>query len=465
MIQTVSCSLSDLFNGNVRSQQEDGTVVSFSGRLNVPEYQRPYLWGKRETDRMLTDLDEHFSKVDGPQPDFYLGSIILHQKGDELNIIDGQQRLTTMALLLSVLNSGTVAAIDYSSPSSTQHIRDNYKYLLTKPDTFKRISGRISDNINVTLVVTDREDDAYTFFETQNTGGVRLSGVDIIKAYHLRAIGNKRFRSRAAVKWEKQNDLDAVVSLVLKARYWNSLNPGKFEKTPKRNHRKSVKNAIIEEFSEHTRTMNPHDVGFVVAKVKKSGGGVETTIPGLPYAIRQPLNNGENLIGYMAAFCGLYHEIFPYADGDWKDQSYESFINRVIKPVDGTLFLKELFEIAMLCYAHRFGTEHLYEAALWLFRCTFERRLKNPKTVRETSVPEFLREYPVLDIILNAFDHQQLIGSLKRYKVTVSDENLTGNTVKCRYLQRLTEFFNTNYHLPADAIDECFQNSIKTITD
>ena len=42
--------------------------------------------------------------------------------------------------------------------------------------------------IEFTLVITQSEDDAYQFFETQNTGGVRLSGPDIIKAHHLRAI-------------------------------------------------------------------------------------------------------------------------------------------------------------------------------------------------------------------------------------------------------------------------------------
>ncbi|WEA00714.1 DUF262 domain-containing protein [Mucilaginibacter sp. SJ] len=457
MIQTASCSLDTLFNGRVNSKQEDGSLVSFSGRLNVPEYQRPYLWGKRETDRLLNDLTEYLLQESDERPDYYLGSIILHRKGDSLNIIDGQQRLTTIALLLTAINISEVPAIDYSSPSSTQQIRENYKYLLTRAEEFRPLYWRIREHVNVTLVVTDREDDAYTFFETQNTDGVRLSGVDIIKAYHLRAIKNSCSRSRAAVRWEKHNELDKVAILLLKARYWNCLRP---RSAPGRNQKRAIKNAIVGEFSERTRKGHLPDVGFVFAKVQSTGSGIQTTLPNVSFAIRQPLNDGENLVDYMVAFSNLYSEVLPYKDGEWKDQSYESFINSIIKPVDGTLFLKELFEISLLCYAHRFGTEKLYEAALWLFRCTYEPRLKNPKTVKEVSVPEFLRGYPVVDIILNAFDHRELMEELKSFKATVNHENLTGNTVKRRYLQRLTEFFKISFHLDADAIDPRLKEGI-----
>lgn len=461
MIQTASCSISALFNGKVESKQEDGALVMFEGRLNVPEYQRPYLWGKKETDRILKDIKAHFKEDSVTGPDYYLGSIILHQSGEELNIIDGQQRLTTIALLLSAIDRSGNLVIDYSSPSTTQHIRVNYRYLQTRADEFRPYYAHIMERVNITLVVTDREDDAYTFFETQNTGGVRLSGVDIIKAFHLRAIKDRVPRNQSAANWEKQSKLEAVCTMVLKARYWKSFGG---HGAPSRNNDIALKNAIVDEFSERTREDGLADVGYVVARVRVTQDGMQTITPKFPFAIRQPLNNGENLIDYMTSFCNLYREVLPYRkEGNWTDQSYESFINFVVKHVDGTLFLKELFEISLLCYAHRFGTEHLYEAALWLFRCTYELRLKNPKTVKETSVPDFLKKYPVIDIILSVFDHRELMEELRSFRAKVHEDNLEGNTVKCRYLKRLTEFFGTSFHLEAGAIDTLLIKSINSI--
>jgi hypothetical protein len=459
MIQTASCSIGSLFTGTVHSRQEDGSEVEIAGRLNIPEYQRPYLWGKKDVDKLIRDLKEHFSGDLAGRPDFYLGSIILHRQGRLLNVIDGQQRLTTIALLLKAAGvSDHVPVIDFTSPSSTQQIRNNYKYLCSSVSELKSLHD-LSERINVTLVVTDREDDAYTFFETQNTGGVRLGGVDIIKAYHLRAITDKAPRSNAAIKWERKSELKEVVKLLLKARYWKYYKP---VEAPKRNNKTGLKNAIVDEFSEKTRKNSLADYGFALSRLQQDADGWKGDIPAFPFSIRQPLNDGENLIDYIVSFCSLYSEVLPYKKGKWEDKSYESFINRVIKPVDGTLFLKELFEISLLSYAHRFGTAKLYEAALWIFRCAYELRLSNEKTVKETSVPSFLDKLPLIDIILNAFDHPQLMLELREFPAKVNPENLTGDTVKCRYLGRLKDFFKIDFHVDAELIDNRLKQAINS---
>lgn len=57
-------------------------------------------------------------------------------------------------------------------------------------------------DINFTLVVTDSEDKAYRFFETQNTGGVRLTGSDIIKTHYLRSI-ERHQQNDYARRWKQ----------------------------------------------------------------------------------------------------------------------------------------------------------------------------------------------------------------------------------------------------------------------
>ncbi len=67
----------------------------------IPEYQRPYEWGADQVETLFDDLWDFFST--NLQGDYFLGTVVCctAQTGQEL--IDGQQRLTTLLLLLRVL--------------------------------------------------------------------------------------------------------------------------------------------------------------------------------------------------------------------------------------------------------------------------------------------------------------------------------------------------------------------------
>ncbi|HZY62695.1 MAG TPA: DUF262 domain-containing protein [Edaphobacter sp.] len=68
-------------------------------QLIVPSYQRPYAWKSEEVSELLEDLQGYVGKSQG----LYLGSIILdvsREDDKKVEIVDGQQRLTTLFLLL-----------------------------------------------------------------------------------------------------------------------------------------------------------------------------------------------------------------------------------------------------------------------------------------------------------------------------------------------------------------------------
>lgn len=102
-VVVASCTLDKLFS-NESILASDGKVQkNVHGMLAIPEYQRPYRWNEEQITRLLKDFKLHQQelndKLETEHCPFYLGSVILHQQGDKLNIIDGQQRLTTMALM------------------------------------------------------------------------------------------------------------------------------------------------------------------------------------------------------------------------------------------------------------------------------------------------------------------------------------------------------------------------------
>ncbi|MEH2292096.1 DUF262 domain-containing protein [Nostoc sp.] len=85
-------------------------VFSNDFAFSIPPYQRPYAWTKDQASELLTDLlsflGDGSEAVTDANP-YFLGSIVLIKSEDapEADVVDGQQRLTTLTILLSVLRS------------------------------------------------------------------------------------------------------------------------------------------------------------------------------------------------------------------------------------------------------------------------------------------------------------------------------------------------------------------------
>lgn len=66
--------------------------------LNIPDYQRPYTWKAKNVIQLLDDV-VRFSKY----PEYRIGTIILHDNSNTLDIVDGQQRIITSLLIARYL--------------------------------------------------------------------------------------------------------------------------------------------------------------------------------------------------------------------------------------------------------------------------------------------------------------------------------------------------------------------------
>lgn len=110
----------------------------FSDRyaFEIPAYQRVYAWTVTECRELLTDLFEAMDSQ-GADGDYFLGSIVL-VKGPSVplaSVIDGQQRLTTLTLLLSVIRDGTSDAAKrvtrggyiYQKGNADERIEDKFR--------------------------------------------------------------------------------------------------------------------------------------------------------------------------------------------------------------------------------------------------------------------------------------------------------------------------------------------------
>lgn len=449
-VTVASCTLAEIFDAHINNASitaSDGNEIS--GELTLPEYQRPYRWGRAQVERLLSDYKRYLAEVvaSPSKYGYYLGSLILHQASEDgcLNIIDGQQRLTTLALIAytqSALNGSSFdLSLSYDSPESHQQIKRNLDWLSANQlDIIKVFDPK---KINLTLVVTRSEDDAYRFFETQNTGGVRLGGPDIIKASHLRAVA-RDLQHEFASKWEALGDLNPIVISLLKGRYWQQING---QEVPSHREPNEIRKSIVKELGENTGKGSDIAFGQVKRTYFANGCQVDEQMQ-QGYAMRQPLNSGVNTIHYLSYFEGLRSKYLSVckkkAISKGELAGFHRFYQNLVCKLEGCSFLKGLYDTSLLLYISQFGESSLEIAAKKLFRVIYSPRVRNQKTVREDSISKFVRENPVLDWIAISYTPEMCFDYLDSFKLEVDVTNLDPdkNSVKKRFVKNVLKFLS-----------------------
>src|SRR5690554_827498 len=178
--------------------------------LKLDSYQRPYVWDNKKIQQLIEDLLE-YQNQGSAAPNYYMGILLLH-RNDKVPcyfVIDGQQRLTSLSILHYVLEEGALpdnVQFSYKSAISAKNIQ-KAKDLFAKSAVGK-ILNQIFSRLEFTVITVDREDLAFTFFDTQNNRGVPLKATDLLKAFHLRAISSEnlvkdeQLQELCAKRWE-----------------------------------------------------------------------------------------------------------------------------------------------------------------------------------------------------------------------------------------------------------------------
>ncbi|MFH0768653.1 MAG: DUF262 domain-containing HNH endonuclease family protein [Chloroflexota bacterium] len=243
----------------------------FKKWYRIPEYQRPYVW---EPDQVLELLEDVYSaRQSNPESQYFLGSLVLKKtekhegttKYEEYDLLDGQQRLTTLFLITAVIRDLTpttnearlkacketifqMANPDDNVPERIRivfDIRDKVKNFIDnyvkkddgtkKINELKGLSEKKDEDINIRnmakailtirdyfnngksiddffpylrsnvlmiYVASEELEDAFHLFTVMNNRGIRLRNSDILKAENLAKIKNLDERIRYAKVWE-----------------------------------------------------------------------------------------------------------------------------------------------------------------------------------------------------------------------------------------------------------------------
>lgn len=159
-----------------------GKFLSNAGEeLFIPRYQRPYSWNKENLKELISDIENSKGESDG----HFIGAIIRCEKHNESkwDIIDGQQRLTSISILLAALRDVYVETISRES-----NLKNSIQRYLTPNDymgeKYYKISQETGDECfmdNYRLIVEDKESSEREAGFKKNTE----AGRKVIESYNF----------------------------------------------------------------------------------------------------------------------------------------------------------------------------------------------------------------------------------------------------------------------------------------
>lgn len=147
----------------------------FQGFYSVPDYQREYVWQSEQVEQLLTDIYGELNGSDPERaPEYFIGSIVVCPGEDGVfDLIDGQQRMTTLFLTLCAIRDRFEELGDkipgalspqIATTSSDAHGRDVFRY---------RLELQYEDSGDVLLRIADKEKDVAAVTPTRSIGNIR----------------------------------------------------------------------------------------------------------------------------------------------------------------------------------------------------------------------------------------------------------------------------------------------------
>ena len=249
-------------NNDRREISGDAKKISelLNKKYTLDYYQRGYRWQTNQVIDLIDDLTNKFS--DNYQPGdvrsqvenythYFLGSIIISRTRGKWFIVDGQQRLTTLTLLLIKLRQlledenqrSQIAPLIFSerygqrsfnldieereSIMDSLYLEESLEPFFSndQPESIRNIAARYNDienhfelqsgelpyfvdwllhNVYLVQITAYDEGDAYTIFETMNDRGLSLTPAEMLKGYLLSKFDDTNQRNSASNAWRNR---------------------------------------------------------------------------------------------------------------------------------------------------------------------------------------------------------------------------------------------------------------------
>jgi len=215
----------------------------------IPIYQRNYAWKKPQILQLIDDIADFALANQSPKKNYYIGSLVVFQRSKDgiinLETIDGQQRLTTIFILLCVLKNKFGQNINFKqnlvfesreiSSISLQAIFEGkvdeasrkqdlnigilnaYQYILTalnkiEKNKINNLCLYLLQNVKLIKIPLPEDTDLNHYFEIMNNRGEQLEKHEILKAKMLKTLTkDKKASTLFNLIWEACSNMEKYV--------------------------------------------------------------------------------------------------------------------------------------------------------------------------------------------------------------------------------------------------------------
>lgn len=355
-------------------------------KLALPSYQRPYSWSVKSTNNLF--LDTYRAYQEGIQ-EYRIGSVILHKENEKYNIVDGQQRLTTLSILLYCLGEENQGLLrEKYNQLSNDVIVTNFEILSKRinelsADERSKYKEYILEHCSAVQIVTDSEQEAFQFFDSQNSRGKELDPHDLLKSYHLREMNDEEEHQKIRIinQWEnvKQDDLNDLFKIYLyPLTQWYKGKNGLGYSSSKIDVFKGIKTTNVFNYAIYHKASN-----LFVEQFNANGSSELLASRALnQFQLTQPLMAGKRFFNYTLHYRNLLEQVQKLIH---KVHTNEQIPSRRT----GDIYIKQLYECALLFFADRFGIENLSKVVMQqLYTWSYSLRL-----IMDAVYPQTINKY------------------------------------------------------------------------
>lgn len=236
-----------------------GNIFDTECKYVIPLYQRAFAWEEKQLTQLIEDIDDI-----ADDSNYYIGSLIVARQGDCFEVVDGQQRLTSLYLLMSCLGVELKPTLSFACRDKSnytlgkiQEIIDGNRskfdidrieaglYQGIKILEEKLENGGIDRNdflkklekVVIYRIEVPENTDLNHYFEIMNTRGEQLEQHDILKATLMSYLPNDNEKAIFAKIWDACSDMTGYVQMHFNVRLrewifgydWQELPSGRWE--------------------------------------------------------------------------------------------------------------------------------------------------------------------------------------------------------------------------------------------
>ncbi|WP_318847130.1 DUF262 domain-containing protein [Chryseobacterium sp. JV558] len=409
--------------------------------MSIPNYQRPYRWTEDNTRLLLEDITQSWKEG---KSSYRIGSVILNNTDSHLHIVDGQQRITTLLLILKSLESNAGTALRDSL--QYRHSDSQNAIILNKRFIDQWLQENIGNDkssfekyiLNACEFVEIRVADlseAFQMFDSQNGRGKELEAYNLLKAYHIRAMESNTFEEKVScdITWEgaaryQTDEKSTSVSNLLRqlineqlyrTRVWSRKEEAyAFDKK----HIREFKGITVNEnhpidFPYQNRELMQYMMQNYFKSLGVSVNGIKSRFRNIspenisPFSLlNQNIVNGKDFFTYTETYIEIYKRLFNPEFEDMKE--FKKFVQKNCKydgsHRDGDQYLFELYKSLIILMFDKFGEEGIEKYHQTLYLLVYRLRLEKEQ-VRYNSVAKYPAESEFFNIIENAKSYSDLL--------------------------------------------------------